>query len=153
MPQPHARVTAESLRTYAEGNVPEYLVPARFVVVDVLPRSPNGKLDLAALETAESAVEGVAHIAPRDAIEQQLVAVWEDVLGVKPIGINDRFFDLGGHSLLAARVVARIRSRLEVDLPIRAIFEALTVAELAALVDRAREHAGSIEREEISFEA
>jgi amino acid adenylation domain-containing protein len=126
----------EELRRQLRQQLPEYMVPSAFVLLDQLPRTPNGKLDRRALPVPDWGAEVVenAEHAPRNVIEEMLVAIWEDVLGLKNIGIHDDFFALGGHSLLAARAVSRIRERMGVDLGVRQLFEQPTVAGLANVV-------------------
>jgi amino acid adenylation domain-containing protein len=133
-----AGVPAEELRTALRATLPEYMVPSAFVALDALPLTPNGKIDRAALP-APAEVRSGAVAAPRTATEAALAAIWGDVLGVAEVGVDDDFFDLGGHSLLAVRVVTKVRDRLGAEVPLRAVFDAPTVAGLAAAVDAAKE--------------
>ncbi|MGH3799699.1 MAG: amino acid adenylation domain-containing protein, partial [Pseudonocardiaceae bacterium] len=119
------------LREYLRQRLPEYMVPAALVMVDGLPLTPNGKLDRDALPAPELGSAGTAR-APRTPQEQLLAELFAEVLGLAGAGIDDDFFDLGGHSLLATRFIARIRATLGVELELRALFEAPTVAGLAA---------------------
>jgi acyl carrier protein len=124
------------LRGFVEERLPEYMVPSAFVVLDALPLTPNGKVDrdaLPALGRERPDLMG-EFVAPRSEMEQSLVDIWAEVLGIERIGVHDEFFLLGGHSLLATQVVSRIRDVFEVELPLRALFESPTVAELANLV-------------------
>jgi amino acid adenylation domain-containing protein len=130
---------AAELREHARVRLPEYMVPSAFVVLDALPRTPNGKLDRGALPAPDaSAPRGTEYAAPRTPAEARLAAVFAEVLGVPRVGIHDDFFALGGHSLLATRVVSRVREAFGVELPLRALFEAPTVAGLAPRVDALR---------------
>jgi amino acid adenylation domain-containing protein len=128
---------AETLRAHLRTRLPEYMVPAAFVSVDALPLTPNGKLDRKALPVPAASGLEREYVAPRTPTEQAIAGIWGEILGVERVGAEDNFFDLGGHSLLATRVMARIRRDLRVELPLRVVFEATTLAALAARVDEA----------------
>ncbi|WP_190127192.1 non-ribosomal peptide synthetase, partial [Streptomyces inusitatus] len=124
------------LREFAAGRLPEYMVPAVFTLLGELPLTRNGKLDRAALPVPDIAVPASGR-GPRSAVEEVLCGLFAEVLGVPRVGIDDGFFALGGHSLLATRLISRIRTVLGAELPIRAVFEASTVAALATRLDSA----------------
>ncbi|WDD93597.1 amino acid adenylation domain-containing protein [Burkholderia sp. FERM BP-3421] len=128
---------AAALRRHCRTRLPESMVPALFVPVTAMPLTPSGKIDRAALPDPEPPRAAASSDAPPGTpVEIALAAIWSEVLKVEPVGLHDNFFDLGGHSLLATRVAARIRARLGVELPLRRLFEAPTIAELAvAIID------------------
>ncbi len=127
---PAAVERVAELRAFAAERVPEYMVPAAVMVMEALPLTVNGKLDRRALPAPEF-VSAAAYRAPRDEQERVLAALFGEVLGVARVGIDESFFDLGGHSLSATRLIARVRADLGVEVPIRALFDAPTVAGLA----------------------
>jgi amino acid adenylation domain-containing protein len=128
---------AGELRDHLRERLPEYMVPQSFVALDALPLTPNGKLDRRALPAPQQSERGAGYVAPRTPVEEKLAAAWRELLGIERVGVNDNFFDLGGHSLLLTQLASRIRSGFGVELPLRSLFEATTVAELSALVERA----------------
>ncbi len=146
VPRPGETV-AGGLREALAGELPDVMVPAAVVPLGELPRLPNGKLDRAALPAPEQArpPAGPAYVAPRTPVEEILAGIWSETLGVERVGVHDGFFDLGGHSLVVTRVVARVRDAFQVELSVRRLFEAPTVAGLAAEVERARREAEGLE--------
>nr|WP_260697089.1 non-ribosomal peptide synthetase [Streptomyces sp. 130] len=120
----------DKLRAHLAGRLPDYMVPSAFVVLDRFPLTPNGKLDRAALPAPQ--FTAAASRPPRTAQEEVLCDLFAEVLGLERVGIDDSFFDLGGHSLLATRLARKILLRLEVEIPIRSLFEFPTVADLSA---------------------
>ncbi|WP_142245680.1 alpha/beta fold hydrolase, partial [Mycobacterium sp. IS-836] len=126
---------AADIRRYAATRLPEFMVPAAVIALEALPLTAHGKLDRRALP-APQFVSDVAYRAPRDPLERVLSALFAEVLGASRVGIDDGFFALGGHSLSAIRLVARIRTELGIEVPIRAIFDAPTIAQLAEWIAR-----------------
>ena len=114
------------------------MVPSAFVMLDVLPLTTNGKVDRKALPAPDaSSALAETFVAPRTPLETTLTAIWAEVLGLQQVGIQDNFFELGGHSLLGMQVLSRLRNSYEVELPLRSLFEAPTVAELAQKIETA----------------
>lgn len=133
-------LNVNELRQFLKEHLAEFMIPSAFVVIDKMPVTSNGKLDKRALPEPEfeSVRSSVAYVAPRNAVEQRVVEIWQDVLAHSPIGVNDDFFELGGHSLLATKVVSRVRALFQIELPLRILFENPTVAELALAVEGAQ---------------
>jgi amino acid adenylation domain-containing protein len=125
--------TADAMRAYLKGQVPDYMVPPAWVFLSALPVTPNGKVDRRALPEPETSAPD-AHVAPRTPTEAALAEIWTELLHA-PVGAHDDFFALGGHSLLATRLVGRVRDALGVELPLRALFQGPTLATLAGRVD------------------
>ncbi len=127
---------AEDLRRFLRDRLPDHMVPTSFVALDAFPLTPNGKVDRKALRAWEPARrdEGRSSEPPRTGIEATLATIWCRVLGLDGVGLDDDFFELGGHSLLASQVIAHVREELGTDTPLRAIFEAPTVAALASRI-------------------
>jgi acyl carrier protein len=121
-----------------QERLPDYMVPSAFVMLDALPLNANGKVDRRALPAPDPLRPELdeSYVAPRGAVEEQVAAVWRQVLGVERVGVNDNFFDLGGHSLIATQVVSRLCDAFNLELPLRQLFESPTVAGLAAAVVR-----------------
>jgi acyl carrier protein len=124
----------DALRAHLRQNLPDYMVPSAFVFLDALPLTPSGKLDRRALPAPELASAAERYVAPRTPTEEVLAGIWAELLRLERVGVTESFFELGGHSLLATRLVSRVRQVFGVEVPLRALFEGPTVAELARVV-------------------
>ncbi|MEW5930137.1 MAG: amino acid adenylation domain-containing protein, partial [Gemmatimonadota bacterium] len=136
VPWEGAELSAETLRARLLERLPEYMVPGAFVALERLPLGPNGKTDRRALPAPHW--NGAGHVAPRTATEEVLAGIWAGVLGVERVGVEESFFELGGHSLLGMQVVSRVRDAFGAEVPLRALFEAPTVAALAGRIEALR---------------
>jgi len=132
-PEPPA---AAKLRTFLKDKLPDYMIPTHFVPLDSLPLTASGKVNRRTLPAPQltRAASAAEYAPPRNEIEAELVEMWQALLAVEQIGIYDNFFDLGGHSLLATQLIARIRAAFQVDLPLRRLFTAPNIANLADLI-------------------
>ncbi|SEB35211.1 amino acid adenylation domain-containing protein [Tenacibaculum sp. MAR_2009_124] len=127
----------EKVQDVLKDSLPEYMVPMLWITLEEMPLTANGKIDKKSLpEPDTSQLSTREYVAPRNEIEKQLVAIWQELLGVEKIGVNDDFFELGGHSLLATRLVSLIRKNLEREIAIRDVFEYTTIASLAICVSK-----------------
>ncbi|MBY0572817.1 MAG: amino acid adenylation domain-containing protein, partial [Undibacterium sp.] len=141
----------EILRLHLSDTLPDYMVPAAFVLLENLPLTANGKIDRQALPEPDMSTHTVTYVAPRTATEQGLCALWQEVLGLERVGVHDNFFQLGGHSLTATRLLARINQNFQISLALKTLFVAKTVEMLARAVlqmevDRERPALVKIER-------
>jgi amino acid adenylation domain-containing protein len=132
-------------RSFLQTQLPDYMVPAVFVVLEALPLTPNGKVNRQALPAPDQVPSPLfeASVAPSMPVEELLAGIWASVLRIEAVGRHDNFFALGGHSLLAIQVISRLRKVLQVDVPLRALFEAPTVAGLARHIEEIRQTAQS----------
>ncbi|MGK7876876.1 MAG: amino acid adenylation domain-containing protein [Xenococcaceae cyanobacterium] len=130
------RLSLTHLRSFLKEKLPEYMVPSTFVILNVLPLTPNRKVDRRALPAPNQArlVLDEAFVAPRTPAEEQLAQMWTKVLRVERVGVHDNFFELGGHSLLTAQLLSQVRETFGVELPVHSLFEAPTVAGLAQAI-------------------
>ncbi len=130
-------VAIKEVREFLKTRLPDYMVPAAFVILKALPLMTNGKVDRRQLPEPEQAQPDGEQlfIAPRTAIEEMLAVTWSELLGVERIGIHHNFFDLGGHSLLGTQLVSRVRKVFQVELPLRSLFKSPTIAGMAATVE------------------
>ena len=127
---------SSELRNFLQQKLPHYMVPATFVWLETLPLTSNGKVDRQALPAPEPNRAGGerAYVAPRTRMEEVLTDIWQQVLGVKQVGVHDNFFDLGGHSLLAVRLFAHIEKACSKKLPLITLFQAGTIEALARII-------------------
>lgn len=132
-------LTLTQMRSVLSENLPDYMIPAQYVVLESLPLNASDKVDRKALpDPGRLNVDGEqTYVAPRTVIEEVLAAIWRHVLGHEHIGRDDNFFWLGGHSLLAMQIISRVRESFQVELPVRSIFESPVLAELAERIEAA----------------
>jgi amino acid adenylation domain-containing protein len=132
-----ASCAARDLRDFLRRRLPDYMLPATFIALGRMPLTPDGRVDRRMLADRTDCGEQAAAVgAPRNAMERRLVRIWEEVLPVRPIGMQDSFFDLGGHSLMAVRLFARLEEAIGVRLPLSTLFETPTIEGLAAIIQR-----------------
>ena len=130
---------SNELRSHLKEKLPDYMVPLIFVILDVLPQTPLGKIDRKALPTPKlEELSSEIFIAPGSPVEEDLATIWASLLGLSQVGINDNFFELGGHSLLATQIISRIRKAFSLDIPLRSLFENPTIREFAERIDTIR---------------
>ena len=129
-------ISASLLREYLGEKLPDYMIPNSFVFLDQFPLTPNGKVDKQALEVPdfENQREN-EYIAPKNDTQIKLVNIWQQVLGIEKIGINDNFFSLGGHSLLATQIISRIRDQFQIDFLLKDLFEHPSIEKLSKYVE------------------
>lgn len=136
VPKSEAIFSLDEIRVFLRARLPNYMIPAAFVIRDSLPLTATGKIDrrLLAAVNLDQIDEQSMLVSPRNPMEESLARIWGNVLNLDKVGIHNNFFDLGGHSLLAIRVMSLIREVFGVEVPLRAMFEAPTIAELAVTV-------------------
>jgi amino acid adenylation domain-containing protein len=129
-------ITISELREFLKSKLPEYMVPSAFVFLEKFPLTPSGKIDRKVLPTPEQvrSDSGKPFVAPNTPLEIDLAQIWSEVFHIEKIGRDDNFFELGGHSLLAIQIIARIRQKLGVELPLPEIFKAPTIGRLAEII-------------------
>ncbi|HEU4508039.1 MAG TPA: amino acid adenylation domain-containing protein [Pyrinomonadaceae bacterium] len=133
----NAELSAEALKTFLSNCLPDYMIPAAFVMLDELPLTVSGKIDRRALPEPEQQddEQSLGFVPPATAIEEMLAGIWSELLGKRQVGIHQSFFELGGHSLLATQILSRVREVFKVELPLFELFERPTVAQQAASVE------------------
>ncbi|HEX8560147.1 MAG TPA: amino acid adenylation domain-containing protein [Pyrinomonadaceae bacterium] len=131
--------TVGGLRAFVRERLPEYMAPSSFVFLEAMPLTPNGKIDRRALPAPSPSLraEEISGARPATAVEEVLARLWADVLDLERVGADDNFFELGGHSLLATRLLSRVRTVFDRELPLRAVFESPTLTGMAALIEAA----------------
>lgn len=132
------RADNAQMRTWLSRHLPDYMIPAVFLWLEAFPLTPNGKIDRRALPMPEFPSQVKERDLPQTAEERTIAAFWQQLLGLTDVGVRQNFFELGGHSLIAPRLMARINEEFEVELPLRALFAAPTIVELAAMVGEVR---------------
>lgn len=141
-------LSLNDIRRFMRDQLPEYMMPSSIVTLSSLPLTPNGKVDREALPAPGLGRAGmeVAFVAPRNVLEEAVARIWAETIGIELLGVHDNFFELGGHSLLATQVISRIREEFEVELPVRMMFEGMTVAEMATAIVSLEMHPGQSEK-------
>ena len=136
---PGSKPKISELLRVARAKLPDYMVPAAFVLLERMPLTANNKIDRLSLPAPDLTRPDLKEefVAPRTPAEDTLAGIWAEVLYLDRVGVNDNFFELGGHSLLATKVISRVRDTFQVELPLTDIFESSTVAELAGVIARA----------------
>ncbi|MCX9140277.1 AMP-binding protein, partial [Pseudomonas sp. DCB_PUT] len=125
----------DSLREALKAGLPDYMVPAHLLLLDKLPVTPNGKLDRKALPQPDASQLQGEYVAPQSELEQQIAAIWADVLKLERVGLSDNFFELGGHSLLATSVIVRIQEQAGVAAELKELFEYPVLADFCRLLE------------------
>lgn len=140
VPQQRPAPTSDALRDYLRASLPDYMLPSHFIALDEMPLTPNGKINRSALPAPDTTRPqlAAAFVPPRSEIETTIAIIWADILQLDQVGVHDTFFDLGGHSLNATQVISRLRDTFNVDLPLRQLFAAPTVAGLSYLVEQVK---------------
>ncbi len=140
VPQKEETLAIPELRIFLEAELPSYMVPAVFVILEALPLTPNGKVDRKALPAPElTQLSSSNHVPPSTPIENLLAGIWAEILGLNKVSIHENFFTLGGHSLIATRVISQIRQVFHIELPLRCLFEKPTIAGLAKEIETANQ--------------
>jgi len=131
-----ATALRDILKARLKAHLPEYMVPAHWLFLDQLPLSPNGKLERKALPKPDASQVQKTYVAPNSPLQQQIAQIWQDVLKVEPIGLEDHFFELGGHSLLVVSVVSRLQLELGMQLTPQLMFQHPTLGAFAAQLEQ-----------------
>jgi amino acid adenylation domain-containing protein len=147
VPRELAQPTAVELRGFLQEVLPDYMVPSAFVLLEALPLTITGKVDRRALPAPgmDRSSSSAPFVAPRTPVEEVVSLIWAELLRVDRVGVHDNFFELGGHSLLATQVISRVRNNLQVEVPVRALFERPTLSGFAYVVESARRSRGGFQ--------
>ncbi|MGG3806589.1 amino acid adenylation domain-containing protein, partial [Metabacillus fastidiosus] len=129
----------KEIRTILTKDLPDYMIPAFFVQLEKLPLTTNGKIDRKALPEPDESSFTVDYKAPTNKVEEKLLSIWQDILGVKKVGINQHFFEVGGHSLKATTMISRIHKELKVEVPLRQIFQTPTIKGIGEFITSTKE--------------
>jgi acyl carrier protein len=147
--------TVTELKRFLSESLPNYMIPSSFVLLDHLPMTPTGKLDRRVLPAPGRSrpVLDNPYVGPRTPVEEGMAEIWAQVLNLDQVGINDNFFELGGHSLLATQVISRVINSFRVKVPLKSLFQAPTVADMAVvIVQNQAEKAGNTDIEHMLTE-
>jgi amino acid adenylation domain-containing protein len=152
-------LSQRDLRGFLKPKLPDYMLPSEYIVINAFPLTPNGKVDRHALVTASIKIESeTIRTSSKTSVEATLIEIWMKLLGLEQIETDDNFFELGGHSLLATQLISRIRERFHMEVPLRRLFEAPTIAGLAECIEAAMQetansaiHSSEQHREEVTF--
>ena len=149
-PRPGERLTAGELRAFLEKDLPDYMIPSHFMILDAFPLSPNGKVDRKRLPvpSADRPELATDYVPPRNETERKIAAIWREALGLDKVGVNDNFFELGGHSLLLAKVNEQLEQTFDQSFSMVDLFRYPTIAQLAKRVS-----AGGDNKKSVSAEA
>ena len=149
IPDEGQTLTVGALREYLKEKLPEYMVPGAFVMLEKFPLTPNGKIDRKALPapTSQRPELASAYVVPQTEMERNLAAIWQEVLRLEKIGIQDNFFEAGGYSLLAVRVISRIKKDFQVDLALLSFFENPTITGLVQSIEKARRSGAALKQD------
>jgi len=145
-------LSVANLQSFLKEKLPEHMIPSAFVMLDTLPLLPNGKVNRRELPAPGQFRPDIdrVYVAPRNPVEEELAAMWSEMLGIEKIGVDDNFFMLGGHSLLATQAISRIREAFHIELALRSIFEAPTIAGLGEIIlESLAEQLGATELEDL----
>ena len=145
VPTLDSTLTHNSLQRYLKRYLPDYMVPAAFVRLPALPTGANGKVDRASLPipTPDNTIGDEVRVGPSTPVEERVVAILAELLGIEQVGVNDNFFFLGGHSLLGTQLIARARDSFGIELPLRTVFDSPTASQLSVEIERMLRHRSS----------